>query len=218
MWQKIIQHNDPINDFELESQAYEYTIGEPLPSKPEYLCSDGGLLVTILVPTLFIEFETSFGDKESPLFEIYKYLPQSVDKAELYHQKVYKDLPSGSQRINCNIYMSPGRYYFRLTHCKMAVSRNTSFSPENKFIQMNDSTDEKLMPVWRSIPVAREWRGFFDLKFRIRKADLYLGYEDKMLADHHLLYGAFYHSIDGIGIVRTFIYNGKTQLIEGQKI
>ena len=196
---------------------YRNRIGEPLPTKPEYLCSDGGLLITIKVPTILASWETSVEEDGEPLFQVYKYLPESLDKANLYYEKVIR-MSKGDNHIKSDIYFSPGRYYFRLVHCKFTISNTVSFNPENWFIQFNESTEEKPIPKRVSVPESKIWRAFYNMNFRIRKADLYLGYETKMLENHHLIFGAFYHAPDKDNIIRTFIFDGKEQLVEGQKI
>lgn len=90
--------------------------------------------------------------------------------------------------------------------------------PENSFLMLNDCHDKSDIPIWNQYPTSSIWLAFYALKFRIRKADLYLGFKPKKLPDHLLIEGAFYHSIDQNDTVRTFIFHDKQQLIEGLKI
>ena len=83
---------------------------------------------------------------------------------------------------------------------------------------LNDCHDKSDIPIWAQYPISPIWVAFYALKFRIRKADLYLGFKDNKLPDNLLLEGAFYHSVDKDGIVRTYIYHNNQQLIEGEKI
>jgi hypothetical protein len=218
MWQKLTQNQDISLDYSFESQAYDYILGESTPSKPDFNHIDGGIIVTIRVPTMLVDWKTIFQDKESPLFQVYRYLPMLDDKTELVHEEFLKDTVPGLNRIKSNLYLSPGRYYFKLSNCKIASCPPTSFIPENSFIMLNDCHDKDDIPVYHQTPTSSLWLGFYELNFRIRKADLYLGFESNKLPDHLLLEGAFYHSIDPDGIVRTFIYHDKQQFIEGQKI
>ncbi len=221
MWQKLVQNNDIKDNFLLESQIYEYTLGEPLPDKPDYSCSDGGILIRVLVPTLLYEWETSIKEIGTPLFQIFKYEANFDTRARLYHEEYIKHLSVGNNRVRANIYLSPGRYYLRVSKADFTISRTLSFNPENKFIQFNDSCQIKKdepYPTWRDTPTTDVWFCIFSLKFKIRKSDLYLGFEHRMFDDRHLLYGAFYHAPDPDGILRTFIFDGRGQVVEGMKI
>ncbi len=218
MWQKLTQNQDCKLNYSLESQTYDYILGEPLPSKPDFNHINGGLIITIQVPLLLVDWKTEFEDVCSPLFQVYRYLPMLDDKSELVHEELIKDTVVGQNRIKSNLYLSPGRYYFKLTNCKIASTPATSFMPENSFIMLNDCHDKDDIPAYHQTPSSPIWLGFYELSFRIRKADLYLGFETKKLPDHVLLEGAFYHSIDPDGVIRTYIYHDKQQFIEGQKI
>ncbi len=218
MWEKIVQNREPKDIYSDELQSYDYTLGEAVPSNPDFIHTNGGLVLTIKVPVLLVNWETVFQDKENPLFQIYKYLPKEIDKSELYHEELVKDAVAGPNKIDCNIYLTPGRYYFKLSNCKVASCSTTSFIPENSFIMLNDCHDKSDIPIWDQYPTSPIWLAFYGLEFRIRKADLYLGFEPSKLPDHLLLEGAFYHSIDQDDTVRTFIFHDKQQFIEGQKI
>ncbi|MBI9031290.1 hypothetical protein JEZ13_04720 [bacterium] len=65
--------------------------------------------------------------------------------------------------------------------------------PENSFIMLNNCHDNSDIPIWNQYPPSSLWIAFYALKFKIRKADLYLGFELTKLADHMLLEGSFYH-------------------------
>ncbi len=218
MWQKLTQNQDNRLDYSSESQAYDYILGEQIPSKPDFIHIDGGIIITIKVPLLLVDWKTIFQDKESPLFQIYRYLPNLSDKTELVHEEFLKDTLPGINRIESNLNLSPGRYYFKLSNCKIASCPATSYIPENSFIMFNDCHDKDDIPVYHQAPTNPVWLGFYELSFRIRKADLYLGFQANKLPDHLLLEGAFYHSIDPDGVIRTYIYHDKQQFIEGQKI
>ena len=218
MWQKIVQNREPKTIYSDELQSYDYILGEELPSNPDYIHSVGGLILTIKVPVVLISWEAVFQNKENPLFQISKYSPNHVNISELYHEELVKDTVIGANQIDSNIYLSPGRYYFRLSNCQVASCPASSFIPENSFIMLNNCYDQTDIPDWNQYPTNSIWLAFYSLKFRIRKADLYLGFEPIKLADHLLLEGAFYHSIDQNGALRTYIYHDKQQLIEGQII
>lgn len=217
MWQKIIQNRDPKDVYDDELQSYEYNLGEVSPKNPVFDLAVGGLIITVKVPVLLVSWETVFQDKEDPLFQIFKYLPNYVDITEVYHEELIKNAVAGVNQITCNIYLSPGRYYLKLSNCKVASCPTTSFMPENSFIMLNDCHDKSDIAIWNQYPSSSLWIAFYALKFKIRKADLYLGFEPTKLADHMLLEGAFYHSIDPDGVIRTYIYHDKQQFIEGQK-
>lgn len=218
MWQKIIQNRDPKDVYADALQSYEYNLGEVSPKEPEFDLAVGGLIITVKVPVLLVSWETVFQDKEDPLFQIFKYLPGYVDITEVYHEELIKDAVAGVNQIVNNIYLSPGRYYFKLSNCKVASCLTSSFMPENSFIMLNDCHDKSDIPTWNQYPTSSLWIAFYALKFRIKKADLYLGFEPNKLPDYMLFEGAFYHSIDPGGYVRTYIYHDKQQLMEGQKI
>lgn len=82
---------------------------------------------------------------------------------------------------------------------------------------LNDCYGQADIPAYHQTPNSSYWIGLYDLNFRIRKADLYLGFEDNKLPNYLLLEGAFYHTIAPDGIVRTYIYHDNQQLIEGEK-
>ncbi len=187
MWQKIIQNRDPKDVYDDELQSYEYTLGEVSPKNPVFDLAVGGLIITVKVPVLLVSWETVFQDKEDPLFQIFKYLPNYVDITEVYHEELIKNAVAGVNHIVSNTYLSPGRYYFKLSNCKVASCPSTSFMPENSFIMLNDCHDKSDIPIWNQYPTSSIWIAFYALKFKIRKADLYLGFEPTKLADHMLL-------------------------------
>jgi hypothetical protein len=176
------------------------------------------MIITIQVPLLLVDWKTVLEEICSPLFQVYRYLPMLDDKSELVHEELIKETVPGQNRITSNIYLNLGRYYFKLTNCKVASTPATSFLPENSFVMLNDCHDKDDIPAYHQTPSSPIWLGFYELSFRIRKADLYLGFETNKLPDHVLLEGAFYHSIDPDGVIRTYIYHDKQQFIEGQKI
>jgi hypothetical protein len=50
------------------------------------------------------------------------------------------------------------------------------------------------------------------------KRYIFSGKDIKMLDNDHLILGAFYHAPDKNNIIKTFIFDGKEQLVEGQNI
>jgi len=217
MWKKLSNNQDTKLTYSDELQAYDYILGEPIPSKPEYKHSDGGIIITVKVPLLFLDWKTIFKAQELPLFQIFRYMPNLNDNFELIHEEVIKIIDSGVNRIEANIYLNPGRYYLKLSNCKIASSPANSFISENSFIMLNDCYDQADIPAYHQNPSSSYCIGFYELNFRIRKADLYLGFKDNKLPNNLLLEGAFYHSVDKDGIVRTYIYHNNQQLIEGEK-
>lgn len=216
MWHKVIQDNDPIDAFAIESQTNDYLIGEPTPDKPEGFNTDGGMLLTIKKPVLLCNWETFLEDKGSPVFLIYKY--DIYEKPSLIYKETLKSLGSGINKLESNIFLYPGRYYFQLMQCSFATVKSDAFNPEHCFIAVNSGFISKDPPAWYNEPIDPNWNAFYNMLFRIQKSDLYLGLHSQMIKDNLLLKDAFYHAPDQDNILRTFIFDGKVQVYEGMKV
>ena len=74
------------------------------------------------------------------------------------------------------------------------------------------------IPKWTDTPYNDEWLFFFNLEMSLRKADLYLGFQEYRFKDDQLLESAFYHAPDDNSELRTYVSIKGTQYVEGQVI
>jgi hypothetical protein len=229
MWSLIIQEsnlNVAVKDTVLkemlsnEAKLKSYLLGEDKPEEVIDFAVDSGLFITIHVPTKLTSWKSFLRDRSDRIeFRVYRYLNGSVDEAELVYEELGITTPEPEIHHKCEIYLLPGRYYFRLTGCESAFCESSAFCPEHEFIAFNASEPfEGKLPKWTETPNSPLWFSIYDLEFNILLESLYLGFQKNMFEDVNLLEGAFYHCPDGEGVLRTFIFDGTSQIFEGFRL
>jgi len=215
MWHKVVHDNDPADEFVIEGQLKEYKLGEETPVKPKGFEKDGGMLITFHQSVLLTAWESVFDSKVSPVFSIYKYKETEV---ELYHTERIPLQPVGTYFHNCRIFLPPGRYYFQLLDGSFGYVTSSLFNPEHCFVSFNSGYKGKDVPLWSDTPISSDWFYFYNFCVKIRKSDLYLGFQTSRFKDDQLLDSAFYHAPDDNNELRTYIYAKNSQYYEGQII
>jgi hypothetical protein len=229
VWSLIIQEsnlNVAVKDTVLkemlsnEAKLNSYLLGEEKPNKVLEYDPDAGLFITIHVPTKLTSWKSYLAaPAEKAEFRVYRYLNQSIEEAELVYEEIGIKAPEPEINHKCEVYLLPGRYYFRLSGCDAAFCESSEFCPEHEFIAFNASEPyEGKLPKWKETPSSPLWFAIYDLEFNICLDSMYLGFQKKMFEDRNILEHAFYHCPDGDGILRTFIYDGVYQIFEGFRL
>ena len=130
MWSLIIQEsnlNVAVKDTVLkemlsnEAKLKSYLLGEDKPTQIIDFAIDAGLFITIHVPTKLTSWSSILRDWSDRIeFRIYRYLNGSIEEAELVYEEVGIKTTEPELHYKCEVYLLPGRYYFRLSGCESA--------------------------------------------------------------------------------------------------
>jgi len=209
MWVKLIETQDVVKqELEENSHKVQATIGDSPDNIADFF-SNAYSFISVKTPLLLSSFKTFISDAGDLKVAIYKY--NALGREELVFMKETTHANNGAVTIECNVFLSAGKYVLHLTNNKIGVKYPGQPLTKHMFFAVLGGTKmDNNFPSWLEGYDDQICYGLYEIAIEVANKSLYLGITNELFLDEQLIQGAYYYLIKNGNLI-TQVFDGTHQ-------